>query len=284
MSLSIDIDVLRAHGYHPRHGDVLFCRVLTDRPGEGIRAGIISGPPGVGKTALGRAIAAALGAELIYFLCHHWVAEEDLFIKLDPARVAAVAGGVEGVGIDDAYRPGVLLRATFLSRERPVVLLLDEWDKAPERVDALLLEFLQTGRVIGPFGEVWQAVMERLYVIVTDNGVRPLSEPLLRRCFRYHMGFLPAHVEADILRKATGAPTGAVRAVVTFMNVIRQHGVSSPSLQEGQRLLECMGLASSPEDVRALILGWLVKQPQDEDALTKFCGDPASVLWGEWKR
>jgi MoxR-like ATPase len=271
--------------YYLRPSDELFLRVLTQPRRNGVRAGLISGAPGVGKTALGRHFADMLGGTLEYYLCHHWTCEEDLFIRIDPARVAALAGGVEGVKMEDAYRAGVLLRAVLSSVDKPTVVLIDELDKAPERVDALLLEFLQTGRVYGQFGEVWQADLNNLFVIITNNGVRPISEPLLRRVFRYHMPYLPPSVEADIIRHQTGAPVGVCRLIVQMMTAIGYQGQSSPSLQEGIRLAEALLLASSSEEVELLLRGWLCKTDADWDALVELCGgQPHAVLFGEVKR
>jgi MoxR-like ATPase len=271
--------------YILRQSDQVFIRVLTARNGGGVRAGLISGPPGVGKTALGRYLAHITNGEEMYFLAHHWVSEEDLFLRVDPARIAALAGGVEGVRLEEAYQPGVLLRAAISSQNSTVVLILDEWDKAPERVDALLLEFLQTGRIHGPFGEVWTAASERLFVVITTNGHRPLAEPLLRRVFRYEMPYLPPSVEADIIRKQTGANAAVCRLIVQMMAAIRQRGQSSPSLQEGVRLAESLALVSSSEEVELLLRGWLCKTDADWTALVNLCGDqPASVLWGEVRR
>jgi MoxR-like ATPase len=270
--------------YHLRPSDALFLRVLSQPRRNGVRAGLISGASGVGKTALGRHFADQLGGTLEYYLCHHWTSEEDLFVRVDPARVAAIAGGVEGVRLGDAYRPGVLLRAVLSSHDKPTVVLIDELDKAPERVDALLLEFLQTGRVYGHFGEVWEANLDQLFVIITNNGVRPISEPLLRRVFRYQMPFLPPTVEADIIRKQTGAAVGVCRLIVRMMTAIRQNGDSSPSLQEGVRLAESLRLAQSAEDVDLLLDGWLCKTNRDWEALVSLTNDPGAVLWGEVKR
>jgi MoxR-like ATPase len=268
--------------YKPRREDLVILRALMSQ-NRGMRALILFGAPGVGKTALAHAVASALNAEEIYFLAHHWVSEEDLFVKLDPARVAGLAGGIYSE-IEESYRPGVLLRAALSSREKMTVLVLDEWDKAPERCDALLLEFLQEGKVYGPFGECWEALPENLLVFITSNEMRDLSEPLLRRCLRYRMGYLPPEVEADLIRKQSGVPITIARLIVSFMNVIRTKGVTTPSLQEGVRFAQSLKIAESALDVKLLIEGWLCKTPEDWAALEGEIPQPHTVLWGEWKR
>jgi len=268
--------------YKPRREDLLMLRALMFQS-NGMRALILFGPPGVGKTVFAHAVASALGAEEIYFLAHHWVSEEDLFVKLDPARVAGLAGGVYSE-IEESYRPGVLLRASLSSREKPTVLVLDEWDKAPERCDALLLEFLQEGKVYGPFGECWEALSENLFVFITSNEMRDLSEPLLRRCLRYRMGFLPSEVEADLIRKQSGAASTIARLIVTYMNIIRAKGMTAPSLQEGMRLAQTLKVAESALDVKLLIEGWLCKTSEDWEALEKEVPQPHAVLWGEMRK
>jgi MoxR-like ATPase len=268
--------------YKPRREDLVVLKALMSQD-KGMRALILFGPPGVGKTALAHAVASALSAEEIYFLAHHWVSEEDLFVKLDPARVAGLAGGVYSE-IEESYRSGVLLRAALSSQERMTVLVLDEWDKAPERCDALLLEFLQEGKVYGPFGECWEAFPENLLVFITSNEMRDLSEPLLRRSLRYRMGFLPPEVEADLIRKGSGVPVKVARLIVSYMNLIRKSGLTAPSLQEGMRLAQTLKIAESAQDVKLLIEGWLCKTPEDWEALEKEVPQPHAVLWGEWKK
>jgi MoxR-like ATPase len=270
---------LKKAGYIARPQELLALRAMTARR-NGANVLILEGAPGTGKTFLGEAFAQAMDAEAIYYLCHHWTSEEEMFIGVD---VGAVAAGVEKAA--DAYRPGFLLRAVQASQQGPVVVVIDEIDKAPERAEALLLDFLQSGRVHGPNGEVWQGDLANMFVFITTNGLRPLMEPTLRRGFRLTMEFLPAHVEADVLRKATGAPTGAIRAVVRMANVIRTQGTTSVSLQEMRHLLEDMTVATSARDVEILLSGWLVKEPADREALdAEFGGKAAAVLWGEWKR
>ena len=202
------------------------------------------------------------------------------------AAVAAISAGYQNIDLQEAYKPGCLLRAVFKSQQSGCVLILDEWDKAPERVDALLLEFLQNGRVYGQFGEVWQADLSRLIVVITSNGIRELSEPLLRRVFRYEMQYLPANIEADILRKLTGAKPNVIRTVLAMAWCVRTKGVSAVSMQECAKLLETIqniGIADR-ETAEFLIRGWLVKQPEDWQALRNQFGNPAAVLKGEYDR
>jgi len=271
-----------ASWYTPRPTDRLVARLLTERNDDGVRACIITGAPGVGKTSFARALAEGMGGRLVEYYAHHWTSDEDMFLAVDPARVAAIAGGHD-MPLAQTYRRGALLRATLLSRRMHVVLLLDEWDKSPEHCDALLLEFLQSGVVHGRHGERWRANTRQMAVVITSNGLRELIEPLQRRCFRYEMPYLSPEIESDVLRKATGAPVGAIRLVVKSMNLIRSNGRSSPSLQEGMMLLRGMVLANGVDDVRLLVRGYLVKDARDEGAL-KSLGDIAALLWGEWGR
>lgn len=270
--------------YTPRDSDRLFVATLLHRAGSGIAAGIITGAPGVGKTSLGAAMAEGIGGMHLVYQAHHWTADEDLFVKIDPARVAALAGGLHSIQIADAYRDGALLRAVRESERQPTVLVLDEWDKAPERADALLLEFLQSGTVRGPFGEMWTAKREKLFVIVTSNDLRPLSEPLLRRCYRYRMTFLAPEIERDIMRKATGAKVGVIKAISAAMLVIRKHGETSPSLSEGIALISALTMASTVSDVQQLATGYLTKTSRDEAAMKDHLPRFAVALWGEMRR
>jgi len=266
--------------YYLRPQEGLALRALDANRNEGaVRTLVLEGKPGVGKTALGRHYADINGGKVEYYLCHHWTSDEDLFIGVDVGRVAA---GVERA--EDAYRPGVLLRAVQASHEGLVVVIIDELDKAPERAETLLLDFLQTGEVHGPRGEVWRADLRNLVVFITTNGLRPLLEATLRRCFRVRMEYLPPNVEADILRKATGVPTGVIRLVVRMGNTIRAAGETAVSLQEMQRLLEDLPVAQSAAEVEVLLRGWLVKEDGDWKALCAEFKNPAAALWGEWRK
>lgn len=243
------------------------------------------GAPGVGKTAFAEALAEANAGRLVILNGHRWVSVEETHGGVDPATVAGVVAGIATP--EDARLDGALTRAARIAQTgKLVVLLLDEWDKTMPAADALLYDFLQSARVVLPTGEVMDFPAPSVIVVMTTNGFRPLAEPLLRRCFRIEFRPLPPRSEADLLRKMTGAPPGACRAVVRAMNAIRMHGETTPSVQEGANLLRTLlylraqGVRLTREALAEHVRGWLVKEPADEEALGDI-GRVAATIWGE---
>lgn len=268
--------MLEQTGYVLRRPEEIAIKALLARPSNGVRALLLEGAPGTGKTFLAESLAKWQGAEYLYLLSHNWLSDEELFIGVD---VGAVAIGVERR--EDAYRPGLLLRAVEASKSGLVIVCIDEIDKAPQRAENLLLDFLQSARVHGPRGEMWQGDPANIIVVLTSNGQRQLNEATLRRCFRLKMEFLPENVERDLLRKWTGASSHVIRCVVDMANAIRKNGSSSPSIQEMKYLILDLKQAQSASDVEILLKSSLVKSDEDWEVLGK-C--PAAVLWGEVRR
>jgi MoxR-like ATPase len=251
-------------GYQAHGASALALRKLA---AQGAGLFLCEGPPGTGKTALAEVIAKALGptrAAYQYYLCHAWTTDEDLFVGIDVAE--AVAGRAERVS-----RPGFLqLVAEASLSGRWSVACLDELDKAPERVDALLLDFLQNGRVPVGGGRVLQADLSRVIFFVTTNRMRPLAEALQRRLFRLGFTTLPEATEVGLLSHNT-APQAA-HAVVRMANLIRAKGATTPSLQELRGLVRDLPLLNTPAEARLLLEGWLIKDPADRAALEDAMG------------
>lgn len=246
---------------------------------DGTNTVILTGKPGTGKTSLAEFFAQQVDAEYYYQLCHHWLSEEEMFIGID---IGAVAVGVNDR--ESAYQPGVLLKVAEASQRGKVVLCVDELDKAPTRMEVLLLDFLQTGRVYLPGDGYIQANLENLYVFITSNEQRPLLAPTLRRGFRLEMDFLPANDELDIIRKKTGGEMAIIKLIVRMIREIRTNGETSPSLQEGINVCRTIDTVNSPKECEMLLKGWLCKEEGDWQALERAYTRPHHALWGQVKR
>lgn len=237
---------------------------------------LLTGHPGTGKTEYSKFYAERIGAKYIYALMHSWVTSEELFNALDVASIAT--GNVRNK--HDAFVPGVLRLAAEASHRGKVVLCLDEIDKVPAKVENALLDFLQTGRVPMPNHSQVQARQENLIVFMTSNGTRQISPAILRRVYRFEMQFLPANVEADIIRHATGADAGLCKNVVRLASLLRaDENASKPSLQEMKLLVECLLQSRSVAEVRLAVEGTLVKDSTDIEVLNK-SGNWAAFLYG----
>jgi MoxR-like ATPase len=264
--------------YHARRGEALAARWLSLITTT-MRAVLLVGSPGTGKTFFADCFARGRGAMQFFIPCHPWLTNEEVNQGIDVGRVAV---GVEHA--DDAYMDGQLLRAVKATRHHDVVVTLDEVEKAGSRFYPLILDFLQHGRVPDARHHMHQADLQRMFVVLTANEESDIPEAVKRRCFRVTMEFLPEHVEVDVLRKSTGAPGGACRLAVRMANAVRTKGESKPSLQELGELLRSRELVLSADDTNALIDAFLVKDDKDRKAIEREIGSPGAVLYGEFKR
>jgi MoxR-like ATPase len=264
--------------YHARRGEALAARWLSLITTT-MRAVLLVGSPGTGKTFFADCFARGRGAMQFFIPCHPWLTNEEVNQGVDIGRVAV---GVEHA--DDAYMDGQLLRAVKATRHHDVVVTLDEVEKAGSRFYPLILDFLQHGRVPDARHHMHQADLKRMFVVLTANEESDIPEAVKRRCFRVTMEFLPEHVEVDVLRKSTGAPGGACRLAVRMANAVRTKGESKPSLQELRELLRSRDLVLSADDTNALIDAFLVKDDKDRKAIEREIGSPGAVLYGEFKR
>ena len=231
-----------------------------------------------GKTALAEAIASDHGAVFLYALLHSWSGADDLFAGISVS--AAVAGDAANV-----TQPGILALAAEASQKNPlVVVCLDELDKAPESVEALLFDWLQSGRVPVKPGTHLQTRLERVLVIIASNGQRPHSEALIRRCRRLRMEPLPMELRVELAAARSGAPKGVVALVDRACQVIAQaEGNDALSLQEiANACREIWAVCESAQEVGEALASWAAHS--DEAAqivqtppLRKLCGS----IWGE---
>jgi len=144
---------------------------------------LLEGEPGVGKTELAKALAAAVGAPLIRLQCYEGIDVHHALYDWDyPRQLLQLRAG----GSAQLYSEEFLVRRPLLEAlaQPGAVLLIDELDRADDEFEAFLLEFLSDFQVTIPeVGVITTA--EPPAVVITSNRTRDLHEALKRRCL-YH--------------------------------------------------------------------------------------------------
>ena len=109
---------------------------------------LLEGEAGVGKTEVARALAGATGARLIRLQCHEGIDVHHAVYDWDyPRQLLALRAAEGGVDEGELFSRRFLLRRPLLDAleagaDEPVVLLIDEIDRADDEFEAFLLEFL----------------------------------------------------------------------------------------------------------------------------------------------
>jgi MoxR-like ATPase len=240
---------------------------------------LLEGEPGTGKTALAEALAEGLGLSLIRLQCYEGIdATQALFDWDFPRQIlhlrALEASG--GVAAEEAekslYDERFLLARPVLQalQQAPVVLLVDEVDRADDEFEAFLLEVLSTWQVSVPeLGTVVAATPP--LVVLTSNRTRELHDALKRRCLYHWIDHPGLEREVQIVRS---------RAPEVSEELARQVVVVVQGLRGGADLLKPPGVAETLDWARALhrlgtteldlgraaaTLGALVKYREDTD-------------------
>ena len=164
----------------------------------------MEGEAGVGKTEVAKALAAATGARLIRLQCHEGIDVHQALYDWDYARQLLALRAAEG-GVDEGelFSRRFLLRRPLLEaleHDGPVVLLVDEVDRADDEFEAFLLELLSDFQVTIPeLGETI-AAQRRPFVVLTSNRTRELHDALKRRCLYHWIDYPTPAREAEIVR------------------------------------------------------------------------------------
>ena len=109
-----------------------------------------------------------------------------------------------------------------ITREHPVVLLIDEIDRADEAFEAYLLELLSDFQLSIPeLGTI--KARSRPWVVLTSNGTRELSDALRRRCLYHYVEYPSFEKELLIVEtRVPDAPAKLARQLVEFVQSLRQ--------------------------------------------------------------
>lgn len=168
---------------------------------------LIEGAAGVGKTEIAKVMAHALGRELVRLQCYEGLDESKALYEWNyQKQLLSIQVNMNGMDKDaltrSLFSDDYLLERPLLKSIRsqePMVLLIDEIDKADEEFEAFLLEMLSEMQVSIP--EVGTVRAKSIpFVVLTSNRARPLSEALRRRCAYLYIQYPDMEKELKILR------------------------------------------------------------------------------------
>ena len=256
----------------------------------------LEGEAGVGKTEIAKALAAALGRDLIRLQCYEGLDASSAIYEWNfpgqmiAIRTAEAAGETNRKDLQtELFSDEFLIRRPLLDAlepkpSGPPVLLIDEVDRTDEPFEAFLLEVLSDFQVTIPeIGTI--AAAEPPIVVLTSNRTREVHDALKRRCLYHWVDYPTFDRELDILRKRVPEATDALSAeIVAFVKSLRgQDLFKSPGVAESIDWARCLvaldAVALSPEMITDTV-GALLKY---QDDIARIAGAETTRLLDEAK-
>ena len=253
---------------------VLFVALKLGRPL------LIEGAAGVGKTEVAKVMASALDRDLVRLQCYEGLDESKALYEWNyQKQLLSIQVNMGQKDSDELTRSlfsdEYLLERPLLQSirsEKPVVLLIDEIDKADEEFEAFLLELLSEMQVTIP--EVGTVRANSIpFVVLTSNRARPLSEALRRRCAYLYIQYPDMEKELAILRaKLPHVDDRLCAQVALAVQQLRSSEaiLKKPSIAETldwTAALDALGIRELTPDALRQTAGFILKNSEDHAIL-----------------
>ena len=247
---------------------------------------LIEGAAGVGKTEIAKVMAAALDRELVRLQCYEGLDESKALYEWNyQKQLLAIQVNMNQQDKEaltrELFSDEYLLERPLLQSirsEKPVVLLIDEIDKADEEFEAFLLELLSDMQVSIP--EVGTIKAKSIpFVVLTSNRARPLSEALRRRCAYLYIQYPDVEKELAILRaKLPHVDDRLCAQVALAVKKLRDNEaiLKKPSIAESldwAAALDALGIRELTPDALRQTAGFVLKNSEDLEVLESTCED-----------
>ena len=239
----------------------------------------LEGEAGVGKTEVGKVVAAILDTELIRLQCyegldiHHAVYEWNYTRQLLSIRLHE--HDQTKLTEEDLFSENYLIERPLLRSLRSpsqTALLIDEIDRSDVEFEAFLLEILSDFQITIP--EIGTIQAEQIpIVIITSNRTREIHPALKRRCIYHWIDYPSFNKELDILTIRYPQIESKLAAQITkFVQELRQSDLyKTPGVAEtldwASALLSLNQHALSADTVEATI-GVLLKYREDIETMS----------------
>ena len=237
---------------------------------------LIEGAAGVGKTEIAKVMASALDRDLVRLQCYEGLDESKALYEWNYQKqllsIQVNMGSKDSKELTkDLFSDEYLLERPLLQSirsEKPVVLLIDEIDKADEEFEAFLLELLSEMQVSIP--EVGTIRAKSVpFVVLTSNRARPLSEALRRRCAYLYIQYPDMEKELAILRaKLPHVDDRLCTQVALAVQKLRSSEaiLKKPSIAETldwAAALDALGIRELTPDALRQTAGFVLKNSED---------------------
>src|ERR671934_931452 len=265
-------DALHASSYLPDRGlaTALYLALRLEKPL------LLEGEAGVGKTEAAKALARALPARLIRLQCYEGLDVAHAVYEWNYSRqLLHIRAAQEGtVSEEELFGPEFLIRRPLLEAiesTEPVVLLIDEIDRADEEFEAFLLEVLSDFQITIPeVGTV--TATRRPSVILTSNRTRELHDALKRRTLYHWIGHPDLERELEIVKlRVPGVPARLAAEAAVFVRELRGLELAKPpgvaETIDWAQALTALGRQELDAEVVEQTLGSVLKYREDIEAV-----------------